>query len=182
MWTNVTSYTHALLRIHVTGGQRLVWIAPPSMRPHHSGPATRDFQSSILVEVLLWGCHLDVQGLLHQQLLSSAMVQHCGLLPVDRMVFTVEWEEDGTLHRLVQWTLQLNSCKSWWGQKVLVIPPPPRVKTTQNLDNDPNSGQWPILGLDYEKSVVKVGPMAKVRVRVRARVRVRVSDEVEVFQ
>ena len=27
-------------------------IAPPSLPPHHSGPATRDFQSSILVEAL----------------------------------------------------------------------------------------------------------------------------------
>ena len=33
-------------------------------------------QSSIPVEALIWGCHLDVQSLL----------QHCGLLPVDRMV------------------------------------------------------------------------------------------------
>ena len=57
----------------------------PSLHPHHSGPAT---QSYISVEALLWGCHLDVhaQGLLHQQFLSSAMVQHCGLLPVDRVV------------------------------------------------------------------------------------------------
>ena len=48
-------------------------IAPPSLPPHHSGPPTRDFQSSISVEALLCRCHLDVQGLLHQQLLSSAM-------------------------------------------------------------------------------------------------------------
>ena len=33
-------------------------------------------QSSVPVEALIWGCHLDVQSLL----------QHCGLLPVDRMV------------------------------------------------------------------------------------------------
>ena len=71
---------------HVIGGQRLVRIAPPFLPPHHSDPVARDFLSSIPVEALLWGCHLDVQGLLHQQLLSSAMVQHCGLLPVDRMV------------------------------------------------------------------------------------------------
>ena len=44
---NVAIYSHALLRIHVIGGQRLVRIAPPSLPPHHSGPATRDFQSSI---------------------------------------------------------------------------------------------------------------------------------------
>ena len=37
--------------------------------------------------MLLWGCHLDVQGLLHQWLLSSAVVQDCGLLPVDWVVF-----------------------------------------------------------------------------------------------
>ena len=41
-------------------------IAPPSLPPHHSGPATRDFQSSISVEALLRGYHLDVQGLLRQ--------------------------------------------------------------------------------------------------------------------
>ena len=51
--TNIAIYSHALLRIHVIGGQRLVRIAPPSLPPHHSGPATRDFQSSIPVEALL---------------------------------------------------------------------------------------------------------------------------------
>ena len=61
-------------------------IVPPSLPPHHSDPATRDFQSSIPVEALLRGCHLDVQCLLQQQSLSSAAVQYCGLLPVDRMV------------------------------------------------------------------------------------------------
>ena len=30
-----------------------------------AGPVTKDFQSFISVEELLWGCHLDVQGLLH---------------------------------------------------------------------------------------------------------------------
>ena len=38
--------------IHIIGGQRSVRIAPPSLPPHHSGPATRDFQSSISVEAL----------------------------------------------------------------------------------------------------------------------------------
>ena len=61
-------------------------IAPPSLPPHHSGPAAMDFQSSISVEALFHRCHLDVQGLLHQQLLSSAMLQYSGLLPVDRVV------------------------------------------------------------------------------------------------
>ena len=56
---NVAVYSHALLRIHVIGGQRSVRIAPPSLPPHHSGPATRDFQSSILVEALFHKCHLD---------------------------------------------------------------------------------------------------------------------------
>ena len=37
-------------------------IAPPSLPPHHSGPATRDFQSSISVEALFHRCHLDVQA------------------------------------------------------------------------------------------------------------------------
>ena len=36
-------YSHALLRIHVIGGQRPVRIAPLSLAPHHSSPATRDF-------------------------------------------------------------------------------------------------------------------------------------------
>ena len=58
-------------------------IAPPSLPPHHSGPATRDFQSSISVEALFHRCHLDVQGLLHQQLLSSAMVQYGTVLKQD---------------------------------------------------------------------------------------------------
>ena len=48
-------------------------IAPPSLPPHHCGPAARDFQSSFSVEALFHRCHLDVQDLLHQQLLSSAM-------------------------------------------------------------------------------------------------------------
>ena len=61
-------------------------IAPPFLPPHHGSPATRDFHFSISVEVLLHRCHLDVQGLLHQQLFSSAMVQYSGLLPVDWMV------------------------------------------------------------------------------------------------
>ena len=51
-------------------------IAPPSLLPHHSDPAARDFQSSIPVEALLRGCHLDVQCLLQQQFLSSAAVQY----------------------------------------------------------------------------------------------------------
>ena len=46
--TNVAIYSHAPLRIHVIECQRLVRIALSSLPPHHSGPATRDFQSSIL--------------------------------------------------------------------------------------------------------------------------------------
>ena len=38
--TNISIYSHALLRIHIIGGQRSVRIAPPSLPPHHSGPAT----------------------------------------------------------------------------------------------------------------------------------------------
>ena len=44
-----------------------------SLRFHHSGPATRDFQSSISVEALLWGCHLDLQGL---QCAGPPMLDH----------------------------------------------------------------------------------------------------------
>ena len=83
--TNIVIYSHALLRIHVTGGQRSVRIASPTLPPHRTGPATRDFQSSISVEVLLCGYHLDVQGLL-QQLLSSAKVQYGGLFPLARIL------------------------------------------------------------------------------------------------
>ena len=36
--TNITIYSHTLLRIHVIGGQRSVRIAPPSLPPHHSDP------------------------------------------------------------------------------------------------------------------------------------------------
>ena len=42
---NVAIYSHALPRIHVIGGQRSMRIAPPSLPPHHSGPAAMDFQS-----------------------------------------------------------------------------------------------------------------------------------------
>ena len=72
---NVAIYSHALPRIHVIGGQRSVRIASPSLPPHHNSPATRDFQSSILIEALFHRCHPDVQGLLHQQLLSSGPVR-----------------------------------------------------------------------------------------------------------
>ena len=51
--TMLLFYSHTLLRIHVIGGQRSVRIVPPSLPPHHSGPATRDFQSSISVESTL---------------------------------------------------------------------------------------------------------------------------------
>ena len=53
MRTNVAIYSHALLKIHIIRGQRSVRIAPLSLTSHHSSPATRDFQSSISVEVLL---------------------------------------------------------------------------------------------------------------------------------
>ena len=76
--------------IHVIGGQRSVRIAPLSLPPHHSGSATRDFHSSISVEALLCGYHLDVQALLHQQLLSSAVVQYGGLLQVDQVVVLLQ--------------------------------------------------------------------------------------------
>ena len=37
--TNIAVYSHALLRIHIIGGQRSVRITPPFLPPHHSGPA-----------------------------------------------------------------------------------------------------------------------------------------------
>ena len=53
---NAAICNHALLRIHIIGGQRLMEIA---LLHHHSSLAARDFQSSISVEAPLWGCHLD---------------------------------------------------------------------------------------------------------------------------
>ena len=37
--TSAAIYSHALLRILVIGGQRSVRVTPPSLPPHHSGPA-----------------------------------------------------------------------------------------------------------------------------------------------
>ena len=34
--TNITIYSHTLLRIHIIRGQRSVRIAPSSLPPHHS--------------------------------------------------------------------------------------------------------------------------------------------------
>ena len=51
--TNVAIYSHALLIVHVIRGQKLVRVTPPFLPPHCSGPATREFQSSISVEVFL---------------------------------------------------------------------------------------------------------------------------------
>ena len=57
---------------------------------------------SILVEALLWECNLDVQGLFHQQFLSSAMVQHCDLFPGEDVTLPfletlLRRKEDGSL-------------------------------------------------------------------------------------
>ena len=50
---NIAIYSHALLKIHVIGSQKLVRLFPLSLPFHHSSPASRDFKSSISVEVLL---------------------------------------------------------------------------------------------------------------------------------
>ena len=63
-------YSHALLKIHVIGGQRSVRIG--SSLPASSLPASSSQRSS---NQRLRGYHLDVQGLLYG-----------GLLPVDRIV------------------------------------------------------------------------------------------------
>jgi len=84
--SNIAIYSHPLPRIHAIGGQMSFRITPPSLPSHHRSPATRDFQSYISVEALFHRCHLDVQGLLYQQHLSSAMVQYGGFLPVDQVV------------------------------------------------------------------------------------------------
>ena len=44
---------YTTVRVHVIEGQRLVRITPPFLPPHRSGPATREFQSYISVEVFL---------------------------------------------------------------------------------------------------------------------------------
>ena len=69
--------------------------------------ATRDFKYSILVEALLWGCHLDVQDLLHQQLLSSTMIQHCGLLLVSQARLSVRRLAHKTTLLPVDWVVVL---------------------------------------------------------------------------
>ena len=67
------------MRIHVTG-YRLVRIAalPPCLLITAFQQPCSNFHSFNLVEVLLWGCHLDV--------LSSAMIHNCCLLPMDWVV------------------------------------------------------------------------------------------------
>ena len=55
------------MRTHIIGGQSLVRIVPPFL-PHHRCSATRDFSPPSRFK----RCHLDVQGLFHQYLLSSA--------------------------------------------------------------------------------------------------------------
>ena len=47
-------------------------IAPPSLPPHHSGPATRDFQSSISVEALFCKLFSELK-LVTDNLLSTLM-------------------------------------------------------------------------------------------------------------
>ena len=72
-------YSHALLRIHIIGGQRLVRIVPPSLplvqQPGTSNPSSQLKHSSVGV---IWMCRVSFT--------NSIMVQHCGLLPVDRVV------------------------------------------------------------------------------------------------
>ena len=60
MRTNAVIYSHALLRIHIVEGQTSVRIcsslpASSSQRSNNQG-----LQSSISVEALLWGCHLEL--------------------------------------------------------------------------------------------------------------------------
>ena len=71
---------------HVIGGQRLGRSAPPSLPPHYCSPAIRDFQSYISVKVIFWRCHLDMQNLLHHQLVSHTIAQQWCLHPLDQVV------------------------------------------------------------------------------------------------
>ena len=67
--------------MHIIGGQRSVRIAPPSLSPHHSGPATRDFQSSISVEALfcrvIWMCRASFTN----NLVHAILISFCSFFP-----------------------------------------------------------------------------------------------------
>ena len=82
MWTNTAIYSHSLPSTSLEVKGRWGLLLPHCLLVTVVlQPGT--FQSSISVEALLWRCHLDVQS---QQLLPYAMVQHCGLLPVNWVV------------------------------------------------------------------------------------------------
>ena len=55
-------------------------VLPPSLL-HHYGKVTRNSQFHIVVETLLHSCHLDVQSLIHQELLFAVKVQYwCSMM------------------------------------------------------------------------------------------------------
>jgi len=70
--------------IHVT--MKLWNYHSSSQPPQHCNPATWYFHSSIFIEALLWGCHLDMKGLLHKQHLTFAVAQHQIFIPLNWVV------------------------------------------------------------------------------------------------
>ena len=67
--------------LEVKGRWGLVLFPLP---PHHNGPATRDFRSSISVETLLWGCHLVTTPLYHHVL---KITDHHGINGEKRILY-----------------------------------------------------------------------------------------------
>ena len=85
--------------------------------PRHLGSATRDSQSSTLVEALLQVCHLDVQNLLHKQLnRESSPVGH--LVCVGGCNYTRELEIRSRCTILNAYSQCL-----WWCCLVINVPP-----------------------------------------------------------
>ena len=82
VWTNIAIYSHALLRIHVIGGQGSVRIATPSLPPHHSGPCNNQ---GLPVLHLGWCALLKGSSgsAGSPSLTATFLCQHCGLLLVD---------------------------------------------------------------------------------------------------
>ena len=109
VWTNTAIYSRALLRIHIIGGQRSVWIAPPSLPPHHSGPATRDYQilCCCLITFIFTSNFINAMQVSPQNkiipehstsLLSSVLLRVC------RLFCMCELSKDGcTKRRNIQW-------------------------------------------------------------------------------
>ena len=125
--TNIAIHSHALLRIHIHRRSKVVRIAPPSLPPHHSNPATRNFQFSIPVEVLLWGWHLVLLGLNQSICISTWRGQDTApnqrLLEVNKklIAFRSAWAPD---YSIWFWTWHQTGCgaelSNHWFQGLLL--------------------------------------------------------------